>query len=124
MTPSDSVDLEPPLIECIILRNAHVTRKSFASVFKYWGSFFVHRSYSLENVAEEKYGGSDSPHVTLLPTNRLSRADVYNDASLNRRASREELDKVVPTQCFLLIIIFSGVLSLFLIQDVSGNSSP
>ncbi|XP_076815278.1 uncharacterized protein LOC143461289 isoform X2 [Clavelina lepadiformis] len=54
------------------------------------------RSYSLEHLVEEKYGGPpDRNSVMLVPLNKpLSRENLYADSSLNRRASREEIDKV------------------------------
>nr|CAB3260446.1 uncharacterized protein LOC100175475 [Phallusia mammillata] len=51
------------------------------------------RAYSLEHLVDEKYGNGGRPAVAIVPSNRLSRGDMYDDTSLNRRASREELDK-------------------------------
>uniref|UniRef100_H2ZC45 Uncharacterized protein n=1 Tax=Ciona savignyi TaxID=51511 RepID=H2ZC45_CIOSA len=53
----------------------------------------MQRSYSLEHLVEEKYGEPRSS-VTIVPNNRMSYGNSYDDRSINRHASREEIDKV------------------------------
>ena len=56
--------------------------------------YFI-RAYSLEELTDRKFGGDPRSSVTLVPLKGgRPRDDLYNDASLNRRASREEIDKV------------------------------
>nr|XP_002121697.1 uncharacterized protein LOC100175475 isoform X1 [Ciona intestinalis] len=92
INPSNTRHSQPSLLEFDSMRTPD-GRESSRAPSEVGTKKSMPRSYSLEHLVEEKYGEPRSS-VQIVPNNRMSYGNHYDDTSLNRHASREEIDKV------------------------------